>query len=236
MTNRLIPTNAEPLYRQLMARIRDDVSSGVYPAESQIPSEQEMCARYGVSRVTVRRAISELTDEGILRKQQGKGTFVCTPKLCRDLRDINSFHECCRMQGVTPGTRLIHAQLSHADERTQRELELPDDRVVEIERVRTADGVPVMLETNSFPLAYSDLLQADLSQSLYAVLEGSGITPKRGIHEISLHYATNAQARLLEVDPGQALLLLREVVFDQHGRPLHTSYQLIRGDRFTFRI
>ena len=79
MTNRLIPTNAEPLYRQLMARIRDDVSSGVYPAESQIPSEQEMCARYGVSRVTVRRAISELTDEGILRKQQGKGTFVCTP-------------------------------------------------------------------------------------------------------------------------------------------------------------
>ena len=76
MTNRLIPTNAEPLYRQLMARIRDDVSSGVYPAESQIPSEQEMCARYGVSRVTVRRAISELTDEGILRKQQGKGTFV----------------------------------------------------------------------------------------------------------------------------------------------------------------
>ena len=135
MTNRLIPTNAEPLYRQLMARIRDDVSSGVYPAESQIPSEQEMCARYGVSRVTVRRAISELTDEGILRKQQGKGTFVCTPKLCRDLRDINSFHECCRMQGVTPGTRLIHAQLSHADERTQRELELPDDRVVEIERV-----------------------------------------------------------------------------------------------------
>lgn len=116
MTNRLIPTNAEPLYRQLMARIRDDVSSGVYPAESQIPSEQEMCAHYGVSRVTVRRAISELTDEGILRKQQGKGTFVCTPKLCRDLRDINSFHECCRMQGVTPGTRLIHAQLSHADE------------------------------------------------------------------------------------------------------------------------
>ena len=153
-----------------------------------------------------------------------------------DLRDINSFHECCRMQGVTPGTRLIHAQLSHADERTQRELELPDDRVVEIERVRTADGVPVMLETNSFPLAYSDLLQADLSQSLYAVLEERGITPKRGIHEISLHYATNAQARLLEVDPGQALLLLREVVFDQHGRPLHTSYQLIRGDRFTFRI
>ena len=76
MTNRLIPTNAEPLYRQLMARIRDDVSSGVYPAESQIPSEQEMCARYSVSRVTVRRAISELTDEGILRKQQGKGTFV----------------------------------------------------------------------------------------------------------------------------------------------------------------
>ena len=236
MSSQLITANAEPLYCQLMARIREDVASGVYPAESKIPSEKEMCEHYGVSRVTVRRAISELTEEGLLRKQQGKGTFVCTPKLCRDLRDINSFHACCRMQGVTPGTRLIHAQLSHADERTQRELELPDDRVVEIERVRTADGVPVILETNCFPLMYSDLLQAVLSQSLYAALEERGITSKRGIHEISLHYATNAQARLLEVDPGQALLLLREVMFDQRGRPLHTSNQLIRGDRFTFRI
>ena len=65
MTNRLIPTNAEPLYRQLMARIRDDVSSGVYPAESQIPSEQEMCAHYGVSRVTVRRAIRNSPPAGL---------------------------------------------------------------------------------------------------------------------------------------------------------------------------
>ena len=59
MTNRLIPTNAEPLYRQLMARIRDDVSSGVYPAESQIPSEQEMCARYGVSRLSCVRTAAK---------------------------------------------------------------------------------------------------------------------------------------------------------------------------------
>lgn len=236
MTSPLISTSAEPLYRQLMAQIRGDIQTGVYPAESQIPSEQELCARYGVSRVTVRRAVKELTEEGLLRKHQGKGTFVCKPKICRDLRDINSFHASCEMQGVTAGTRVIRVQLAHADERTQRELELPDDRVVEIERVRTADGVPVMLETNCFPVAYSDLLQADLRQSLYALLEARGVTPKRGIHEISLYYATAAQARLLEIDPGQALLLLREVVFDQRGAPLHTSHQLIRGDRFTFRI
>ena len=99
MTNRLIPTNAEPLYRQLMARIRDDVSSGVYPAESQIPSEQEMCARYGVSRVTVRRAISELTDEGILRKQQGKGTLygVGMPSSCPMRMSAPSANWNCRM-------------------------------------------------------------------------------------------------------------------------------------------
>lgn len=232
----LTAESASPLYRQLMDRLRADMAAGVYPAHSRIPSEQALCESYGVSRVTVRKALSELTREGLLQRQQGKGTFVSAPKLQRDLRDVSSFHDACRLMGCEPGTRLIHAQLVPAEESDRERLACADAQVVEIVRLRLADGQPVMLETNRFPLACSWLTQRKLSGSLYALLQEQGLIAQRGIHEISLTYATAAEARLLETQPGSALLRLDQVIYDQHDRPLHTSHQVIRGDRFTFRI
>ncbi|MCH5286347.1 MAG: GntR family transcriptional regulator [Christensenellaceae bacterium] len=235
-TPALTHDSASPLYRQLMQRLRADISGGVYPAHSRIPSEQELCETYGVSRVTVRKALGELTQEGLLKRQQGKGTFVCIPRLYSDLKDVNSFHAACRLMGCQPGARLIHAQLVRAGEEDLGKLGCPDPQVVEITRLRLADDMPVMLETNRFPLSYAWLLEETLSGSLYALLEARGILASRGIHEISLTYATAAQARLLTVDPGSALMRLDQVIYDQHDRPLHTSHQVIRGDRFTFQI
>lgn len=228
--------SASPLYRQLMQRLRADIAAGVYPAHSRIPSEQELCEVYGVSRVTVRRALGELTREGLLERQQGKGTFVCIPRLYSDLKDVNSFHDACRLMGCEPGTRLIHAQLVRADEDDRVKLCCGDEQVVEIARLRLADDLPVMIETNRFPLSCAWLLDEQLTDSLYRLLETRQLVPKRGIHELSLTYATATEARLLTVDPGSALMRLDQVIYDQHDRPLHTSHQVIRGDRFTFRI
>lgn len=108
--------------------------------------------------------------------------------------------------------------------------------VLEICRLRFADNLPVMLETNRFPAAFSYLAQEDLTQSLYDILLRNGAEPNNAVHDIALSYAAPAQAKLLEVDPGTALLLLTECVYDQSGEAIHTSSQLIRGDRFTFRI
>lgn len=226
-----------PLYKQLIQKVRSDIASGVYPVHSRIPSEQELCETYQVSRVTVRKALAELTQEGLLNRHQGKGTFVGVPRLCKDLKDVNSFHEACRMMGRVPGARVIHAQVVHATEADQADLLCGEmDQVVEIVRLRLADDMPVMLETNRFPIAYEYLLREDLTGSLYGVLKDHDIEAQQALHEISLCYANAAQARQLEVSAGDALLNLREVIYDQHGRPLHTSLQLIRGDRFTFRI
>ena len=233
----LISDSASPLYRQLMQRLRSDIAAGVYPTGSRIPSEAELGEAYQVSRVTVRKALAELTQEGLLRRRQGKGTFVCAPRITQSLRDVNSFHEACRLMGRTPGTRLISAQLVTAGEKAAEELLLPEGaRVVEIVRLRMADGQPVMLETNCFPESAAWLLEEALDGSLYHLLESHGLVPSRGIHEISLCYATPAQARLLDVNAGDALLRLEQVICDQNGAPLHTSHQVIRGDRFTFRI
>lgn len=232
----LTADSASPLYRQLMERLRADMAAGIYPAHSRIPSEQALCETYGVSRVTVRKALSELTREGLLQRQQGKGTFVSAPKLQRDLRDVSSFHDACRLMGCQPGARIIHAQLVPAGERDREQLGCTDAQVVEIVRLRLADDQPVMLETNRFPLSCAWLIERKLSGSLYQLLQEQGLIAQRGIHEISLTYATAAEARLLDTQPGSALLKLDQVIYDQHDRPLHTSHQVIRGDRFTFRI
>lgn len=226
-----------PLYKQLMQKLRTDIQSGVYPVHSRIPSEQELCQTYQVSRVTVRKALAELTQEGLLKRHQGKGTFVGIPRIQKDLRSVNSFHDACRMMGCTPGTRVLHAQWAHLEAGERAELGCEEDeQVVELVRLRLADDMPVMLETNHFPPAYAWLMSADLNGSLYALLEEKGVEARQAIHEVSLCYATPAQAKALEIAPGDALLCLHEVIYDQNGRPLHTSHQVIRGDRFTFRI
>ena len=110
------------------------------------------------------------------------------------------------------------------------------DRVLETLRICSADGVPVVLERNHFSMAYSYLENENLSGSLYNVLRDYGIEPRQATHDISMAYATENQAKMLDVEPGAPLMRLHEVVYDQKGRPLHNSLQLIRGDRFVFRI
>ncbi len=226
-----------PLYRQLIQRIKNDIASGVYPVHGRIPSEQELCDTYQVSRVTVRKALLDLTKDGLLIRHQGKGTFVAVPRIQRDLKQITSFHTACRIMGCHAGTRLNHLHWQHATPEDVENLHVePGEMVLEICRLRFADNLPVMLETNRFPAAFSYLAQEDLTQSLYDILLRHGAEPNNAVHDIALSHASPAQAKLLEVEPGTALLLLNECVYDLSGAVIHTSSQLIRGDRFTFRI
>lgn len=226
-----------PLYKQLMDRLYADILKGTYPVNSRIPSEPSLCAHYGVSRVTVRKALAELTDEGLLLRIQGKGTFVAAPKLKRNLRDVTGFSESCRQMGKEPGSMVIHALPAQASLKDAQDLEIMEnDPAVELMRLRLSDGMPVMLEKNVFSSAYAFLLQSDLTGSLYDLLAMRHIYPDRATHDISLCHASSLHAKYLEVEPGEALLHLYEVIYDQSSRPIHTSMQFIRGDRFTFRI
>ena len=229
--------SSSPLYHQLMQRLSEDIERGTYPVGSRIPPEHQLEELYKVSRVTVRRALAELTAEGLLERKQGKGTFVSTPRISQDLKSIHSFHDACKQNGFRGGTRVIHVREADADENDVAELSVrKGDRIVETLRVRTADGIPVVLEKNHFSMAYSYLENENLSGSLYNILRDYGVEPKQASHDISMTYATEMQAKLLNVEAGSPLMRLKEVVYDQKGRPLHNSLQLIRGDRFVFRI
>ncbi len=229
--------SASPLYHQLMQRIRADIDKGTYPVGSRIAPEHELEKLYNVSRVTVRRALAELTSEGLLERKQGKGTYVSAPRITQNLKSLHSFHDSCRLNGVTPSTDVIHAKEIRAEERDAEELKVEEgSRVLEILRVRKADGVPVVLERNRFSMAYSYLEGQDLQGSLYSLLREYGVEPKLALHDISLCFATEEEANWLKVKPKAPLVRLHEVIYDQKGRPLHNSIQLIRGEQFVFRI
>lgn len=226
-----------PLYQQLMNRLKNDIVSGLYPAGARIPSEQLLCETYGVSRVTVRKAMLDLVQEGLLVRRQGKGTFVADERIQRNLQQVTSFSDACRLMGHTAGAQLISAELVPASAEDVEKLNLKDETsVVEICRLRLCDGEPVMLESNRFPQRYDFLLQEKANGSLYELLAQHCIMPASALHDISLGYATPSVSRHLSCSPGDALLLLDELVFNQHGEPLHLSRQWIRGDRYTFRI
>ena len=229
--------SSSPLYHQLMQRITADIERGTYPTGSRIPPEHELEQLYQVSRVTVRRALAELTAEGLLERKQGKGTFVSMPKGSMQLKSLHSFHDSCRANNVTPSTDVIHVKETTADRDDAQELNLPDgSRVLEMLRVCKADGVPVVLERNRFSMAYAWLQDQALSGSLYTLLREYGVEPKLAVHDVTLRFASAEEARLLEIQEGTPLVCQHEVIYDQRGRPLHNSIQLIRGERFVFRI
>ena len=226
-----------PLYHQLMQRIRGDIERGVYPTGSRIPPEHELEKLYQVSRVTVRRALSELTSEGLLERKQGKGTFVATPRGGLPLKNLHSFHDSCKLNRVKPSIDVIHVRETEAGAEAAEGLNISrGSRVLEILRVCRADGVPVVLERNHFSMAYAWLQDQDLSGSLYNILREYGVEPKPALHDVSLRFADRDEAELLETEEGTPLICLHEVIYDQRGRPLHTNIQLIRGERFVFTI
>jgi len=226
-----------PLYQQLMTRLKNDILAGVYPSGARIPSEQLLCDTYGVSRVTVRKAMLDLVQEGLLVRRQGKGTFVAEERLQRNLQHITSFSDACRQMGHAAGARLVSAERSEATAEDIEKLGVAEgSSVIEICRVRLCDADPVMLEINRFPERYAFLLDEVGDESLYALLSRRGVIPASAVHDISLGHATPFVARHLGTETGDALLLLDELVLDQHGEPLHLSRQWIRGDKYTFRI
>ena len=179
--------SAVPLYQQVMDDLKGEIARGVYAAGSRIPSEMELAKSYGVGRITVRRAIEELSRAGYLNRQQGRGTFVCAPKLKRKIvqkGDVQSFTEGCAANDMVAGARLVSRTVVAATREDAAFFGVePGCELIVVERVRTADGIPVMLENNAFALADHPYLQTladkDLADnSIFAlVAEHSGRAP-----------------------------------------------------------
>jgi GntR family transcriptional regulator len=216
------------------------LKSGTYEVGDLIPTEEELCERFQVSRITVRRATEELAREGYLVTRQGKGTFVARPKIQRHMPKMKSFSEEMLEEGHQPGSRVLSLRHERADQDVAVKLGLETDSWVwVVERLRLADGEPICLS-----LAYLSLpehvaftpLELENQVSLWTVLEGKGIRMARSEETIQAVGAGSREANLLHVQVGSPLLLVEGTVFSDEEVSIEYHKILNRGDRYTYSV
>ncbi|WP_030165795.1 GntR family transcriptional regulator [Spirillospora albida] len=206
------PHSPVPKYFQLRAILLDLIENAELPVDAPIPSERELCARYGLSRMTVRQGVDQLVTEGRLYRVPGKGTFVARPKIEMPLRLV-SFTEDMLSRGLRPGAVVLDRRTMPADAHLARVFGVePGTALHVIERLRTADGEPMALERAHILASLApDLLDRRLAdRSLYGVLEAVyGLVFDAGDQTIDATLADATDARHLKIARGSAVLLLQ---------------------------
>ena len=233
------PTRAgrEPKYAAVRQHLVDDIGAGMQPHDA-LPSERELMARYGVSRMTVREALARLADEGRVYRVQGSGTFVADPDTITKSLSLTSFSEDIRARRMTPGSQLVTARREEADAVTARDLVLsPGAPVHHLERVRTADGTPMCLEEVWLPVeVVGEQLTPHHVESLYERLEALGAAPERADQTIRATVVDARQARLLGVAAHSPALVVSRTTYDARGRPVERGRSTYRADRYDFQV
>jgi len=241
MKNDLVDQETEtPLYVQLTEHFRSMLETRELQPGERFPAELELVKHYGVARITVRTAIAELVQDGMLVRHQGKGTFVAEQKIDRELVSVASFTERMNSRGLRAGSRLISMKSVKAAGKTARLLGIKEgDAVIEIVRLRLTNEVPVALETSSLPAdRYPGMEQDDLAeQSLYHLLDSKyGIRPAHSSKTLEMARAVSREARLLGVKNAAALFLLTAVVYSEDNWVMEYVHTLFRADRFRFLV
>jgi len=225
-----------PLHAQIGEVIEQAIGSGGLQPGDRLPPERELAAWFGVNRLTLRQALSDLERRRLIRRSVGRrgGTFVAEPTVERDLSSFAGFSEQARRHGLTASALLLHAEQLPASDEVARGLELEAGApIFEVARLRLANKRPVVLESSSFPAErFAGMLEESLAGSLYELLsERYDARPCRAVETLEPVRADSHAAQLLGVSRGAPLLLVERVAFDADGRPVEFAKDLFRGDR-----
>src|SRR5258707_9372037 len=169
-----------PLYERVESVLAGDIADGSLPPETQLPSEDGLVERFKVSRTTVRKAIQNLVERGLVEVRRGKGTFVTQPKITQELTELTGFVEDMQAAGRTPTARLLDKRIVAADEPRPRHLPLPPGAlVVRLQRVRLADGVAMSFDETYLPRDIGEKVAGnDLeAEPVFSLLENKYGTP-----------------------------------------------------------
>ena len=212
------------------------ISAGQLVPGDRLPTEHDLAAWLGVSRMTLRHALSELAQRGLVTRTVGRGggTFVAEPKLEQDLTTLAGFSEQLRRHGKAAGARVLAAAQIPASAAAAAALELAEgDPVHDVRRIRLADGRPVVIEHSQFPAGlFPGLLECRLDGSLYDLLaENYGQRPHRARESLEPVVASVRDAEALEIEEGMPLMLVERTAYSQAGQPLEYARDRFRGDR-----
>lgn len=228
-----------PLYYQLKEILRDYIRE--QPADAPLPSEPELCEHFGISRPTVRQAMSELAQEGYLYRSKGRGSFVARNKIDRNFVNWHDgFNEEIRGRGSVPETRVVELNRTTADDHVATKLAIPADSATYfLRRVRSVNGEPVVVVNSYLPAdPLPGFLDKDLStHALHDVLEHDyTLRLRRTRRVLEAIGAPQSEAELLNIRAGSPVQYFENTVILDDGRVIEYSEGWYRGDRtrFTF--
>lgn len=226
-----------PHYRQIELSLRARLAT--MPPGARLPSDEELCREFGVSRMTARNAMQRLAEDGLVERIPGRGTFSAAPPSHRHADRLMPFsHEMARL-GRVPSSRLLAREIRPSSPAEAAALGLPPtEPVVVVRRLRRADDVPIALETAVLVRRTADVVMvADLvAGSLHEALARAGLLLRRGNATITAEAATPEDVRLLGVDRSAPLLVERRVIADTQGRPVEATESRYPGDRYALDV
>ncbi len=235
-----VEAGGTPLYRQIQADLRARVSGGELAPGSQVETEQELMARYGVSRATVRQALSGLVAEGLLEIRRGRGTFVHGAALEHRLGGFYTFSREIERHGMRPGTRVRSVGVAPATDEVADGLGLaPATPVVALSRIRLADEQPIVSETSYLPAArFKGLEAVDFSAvSLYDTLTSTfGVRPVRARETFVPVLLGDDEATILGGDAGDPVLSVERTTYDADGAIIEFCQSVLRADRYRYSV
>ena len=223
-----------PRYVEIANYLRELVANAE-PGE-RLPSDAELCERFGVSRMTARQAVMILANEHLLERKRGSGTFVSARRVPRALGSPLSFSESMRLRGMVPTSRVLRAGPVDitAEVASVFGIKASTPAIV-LERLRLADGIPMAIEHAIIPAGDSALLDEDLTTgSLHAAFERAGSVPTRALAEVGARMATKRERELLDLAANGIILTEVRTIFDQDDAPLEHTSTFYAAERYAF--
>lgn len=223
-----------PLYYQLAQAIEGAITGGALPAGSRLENEILLAERYGLSRPTVRRAVQELVDKGLLVRKRGVGTQVIQPHVRRSV-ELTSLYEDLARAGETPRTAVLSLERLPAPADVAEELDLAEgDEITVVRRLRRSRGEPLALMTNYLPDRFRPTAEELSERGLYQYLRRQGVHLRVAHQRIGARLARAEEARLLEEPPRAALLTMERTAFDDQGLAVEHGRHVYRASRYEF--
>ncbi|MFD1735877.1 GntR family transcriptional regulator [Bacillus salitolerans] len=233
-----IKSDNRHLYLQVIDRLKGDIEKGFYKEREKLPSEFDLAKQLGVSRATLREALRILEEENVVIRRHGVGTFVnAKPLFTSGIEQLNSVTNMIIQAGKVPGTIFLSSSVQGPTEEDVRRFQCSiDDEITVVERVRTADGEPVVYCIDKIPSQYIPQGYSHRGESLFDLLEKEGKYISYAVVHIEPLGYHEKISPILECEPETALLLLKQMHYDQNDHPVLFSLNYFRADKFSFHV
>lgn len=233
--------NPIPLHYQIKEILQEMIENEVLKPGDSIPTERELCEVQGVSRMTVNKAIMSLVNEGLIYRQQGKGTFVSIAKVNREISLLKGFTEQMEDNGVKSKTKLLSFKLIDATRQCKVELKMPEgeNKIIEIKRLRFGDEQPVAIETAWLPYCLFAGMTREMieEKSLYGIFrEKYGYYPYEAKQIIEPIMLNIYESKLLNQEKSALALTFRRTTYLESGTPIEYTKAIYRSDKYKYQI